>query len=245
MGALGNPLSLTLGGGPTPSESIYDALYQNVGTGLRSAPGSLVEEWRMARARGIAAATSDERAAHLAFPDLTEDFLPVWEEILGVSPPVGSSLEDRRIQVTVAYTRLIDATWNSIEETLAGIDPLLSVLILPPEYVRTTIPGRAFQDWNPADPAASGPAYNLYPGSGGTTASGFPNYSDDFVLFLKFDVGAAILSPSNQRTLAAVELALSESLPAWVDWRIYSDCGFILDDDLLDATVFCDGLVIP
>lgn len=238
---LGEPLSLALGGGPSPQEEVYDAMYQNVGDGIQAGPDTLVEEWRWARARGLAACTMDDRAAYQAFPDLSIDYLPVWEDILGIPPDPNASITERQETVLAEYTRAIDASFPKLQAALTEIDPLMSILLIPRDLVRTTEPGRAFQDWDPNDPLASGPPFNL---PGGRTESVLPNFSDDFIIAVLFDVGAGAISVSNQRKLSDAQNELNESLPAWVDSRLFTACGFILDTDILDVTAFCDGVVI-
>ncbi len=241
---LGEPLSLALGGGPSPQEEVYDAMRQNVGNGIQGPEGSLVEKWRNARARGIAAFTQDDRAASQAFPDISTDYLPVWEDILDIPPQPGASLSERQATVLVAYTRVIDASFPKLEDGLKSIDELMSILLIPHDLIRTTVPGRAFEDWDPTDPSASGPPFRLNAGGVGNTATGFPNFSDEFILTVLFDVGAGLLSVTNQRSFAEAQDLLNESLPAWVDFRLHTACGFILDQDLLDVTLLCDGIVI-
>lgn len=244
MAGLGNPLSFELGGGPSPQEQVYGAMYQNVGDGIQAPPDTLVEKWRMARARGIAAFTLDDRAATQAFPDLSTDYLPVWEDILSIQPDPAATEQERRETVLTQYTRVIDATYPKLLSALQDLDSLFSILLIPTQFTRTTAPGRAFQDWDPAAPGASGPPFNLGVGPVGDKATAFPNYSDDFVLFVLFNVGAGAISVSNQRTLADAIGLLNESLPAWVDFRVFSSCGFVLDQDLLDVTAMCDGIVL-
>ena len=242
---LGEPLSLALGGGPSPQEEIYDAMFQNVGDGIQGPPDSLVEKWRNARARGIAVFTQDDRATAQAFPNISTDYLPVWEDILGIPPTPGASIAQRQATVLTAYTRTIDASFPKLTASLQAIDPLMSILLIPHDLIRTTVPARAFEDWNPASPQASGPPFNLSASGGaGTTATAFPNFSDDFVLIVLFDVGVGVLSVANQRKFAEAQALLNESLPAWVDFRLFTECGFILDQDILDVTLLCDGIVI-
>lgn len=246
MAGLGNPLSFELGGGPSPQEQVYDVLFQNVGDGIRSTPDSLVEKWRMAKARGIAATSQDDRANTQAFPDLSTDFLPVWEDILGVIVDPGASVSARQETVLAAYTRVIDASYPKLLSGLQGLDSRMTILLIPHDLARTTVPGRGFQDWDPSNPQASGPAFNIDPtiGTSGANVTGFANFSDEFILHVLFDVGVGAITVENQRTLADAAALLNESLPAWVDFRLFTSCGFILDQDLLDVTAMCDGVVI-
>lgn len=241
---LGEPLSLALGGGPSPQEEIYDAMFQNVGDGIQGPEDSLVEKWRNARARGIAVFTEDDRATAQAFPEISTDYLPVWEDILDIPPTPGASVAERQATVLVAYTRTIDATFPKLESELQSIDALMSILLIPHDLVRTTVPGRGFEDWDTASASASGPPFRLGAGGVGDDATGFPNFSDEFILTVLFDVGVGVLTVANQRSFSEAQDLLNESLPAWVDFRLHSACGFILDQDLLDVTLLCDGIVI-
>ncbi len=461
---LGEPLSLALGGGPSPQEEIYDAMFQNVGDGIQAPEDSLVEKWRMARARGLAAVVQDERAAAQSFPDLSTDFIPVWEDILGIPPDPTASESDRQATILEAYTRLISASFPDLTSLLNDIDPLMNILLTPHDLVRTTVPGRAFEDWTPSfsgvitavsdvtasafangsvisvqdngnsqprfttiaahgmvtgdfvkhinftidaynvtaevtvisateyditslstvtfstgfflvnksvaavndngngiarfttaqphgmftgqtvehagfsqaaynvtarivvisdaeyditsvpfstnvpgnfvyqsiqiaqtpnggealvsgqdvqiiDTAdydgsttaynvspssfqidgeflvtntgkwrnvtrASGPRFRLGAGPAGAKNTAWPNFSDEFAINVLFDIAAGTLSVDNQRKFLDAQTALNESLPAWVDLRLFTNCGFILDEDLLDVTAMCDGIVI-
>lgn len=245
MAGLGQPLSFELGGGPSPQEQVYDVMFQNVGDGIQGPPDSLVEKWRMARARGIAVTTQDDRAATQAFPDLSTDYLPVWEDILSIIPSPTASEAERQAIVLAEYTRVIDATFPKLEAALENLDSLFSILLVPQQFTRITAQGRAFQDWDPSAPDASGPPFNLSASNGaGPDQTSLPNYSTNFILHVLFDVGAAAISASNQRTLAEARELLNESLPSWVDFSLFSECGFILDTDLLDVTALCDGIVL-
>lgn len=240
---LGEPLSLALGGGPSPQEQIYDAMFQNVGTGIQAGPDTLVEAWRMARARGIAAFVQDDRALAQAFPDISTDYLPVWEDILGIPPDPDASVTERQETVLAAYTRTIDASFPKLEASLQSIDSLMSILLIPFDLTRVTVPGRAFEDWDPLDSGASGPPFNLGP-AGDVTHTALPNVATDFALHVLFDVGSGVLSVANQRKFEEARQTLNESLPAWVDLNLFTACGFELDTDLLDVTALCDGIVL-
>lgn len=241
---LGEPLSLALGGGPSPQDEVYDAMFQNVGDGIQGPEDSLVEKWRRARARGIAAFTQDDRATAQAFPEISTDFLPVWEDILDIPLDPSASVSERQATVLLAYTRTIDASFPKLTTELQSIDSLMSIILVPHDFVRTTVPGRAFQDWNTSASNASGPPFNLGLSAVGDDATGFPNFSDEFILTVLFDVGVGVLTVANQRSFAEAQALLNESLPAWVDFRLHTACGFILDQDLLDVTLLCDGIVI-
>ncbi len=244
----GNPFPFELGGGPSTVEEIYDSMYQSVGSGIQAPEGTIVEHWRMARARGIAATSDDARASFQAFPDLSTDFLPVWEQILDINPPTDSTIDERQDAALAQYTRVIDASYPALLLSLTDLDPLFQILIPPNENTRATVPPRMFQDWNPGDADASGPPFNLTTGQSGSTCTSVPNYASDFTLYVLLDLPTTVpntISASNQRTVLEAQTILNESLPAWVDLRVFTECGFILDRDLLDATAFCDGIISP
>jgi len=246
MAGLGNPLSFELGGGPSPQEMVYDAMFQNVGDGIQAGEGTLVEKWRMARARGIAASQLDDKATAQAFPDISTDYLPRWEEILNISLNPAASEVERQQTVLAEYTRTIDATYPKLLTALTDLDPLMEIILMPPALTRTTVPPRGFEDWDPSAGDASGPPFRLAAtGSAGDNATGYPNFSDDFILFVLYDIGVGVPSATATRTMADARTELNESLPAWVDFRLFTVCGFILDQDLLDITALCDGVIIP
>lgn len=222
----------------TTSE-IYDALFQAVGDGLRGQPDSIVEAWRMAKAEGLTVASRDGRAILQAWPSTAYDFIPVYEEILGVTVDPTLTTEQKQQALSVAYTQAIDAVLGSIAAQLAAIDPAFTVVEYPYEQAVTTETGvRAFEDWDPLDPLASGPAYGLATRS----HTLWPNYSTDFILYAWLDTPGS-LSVSDQRSLTAAAEQLNTILPAWVDFRVFKSAGFILDLDLLDVTVFADGVI--
>lgn len=241
----GNPFPFELGGGPSQVEEVYDTLYQSVGTALQAEEGTIVSAWRWAKSYGIAATSQDERAFYQAFPDQSTDYLPVWEDILEIVPPSDATVVERQAAVLEAYTRSIDATYPKLDATLTSIDSRMEILIVPTANTRTTVPPRGFQDWDPSAGDACGPPFNLVFGAdSGSTCTGVPNVSSDFVLYLFYDTGGA-MTVSDARKLEDAKASLNESLPAWVDFRSFTDCGFILDEDLLDITAFCDGIVSP
>jgi len=230
---------------PTPPniemtpELAYEALFQAVGDGLRGGPDSVVEAWRASRAEGLSVATVDGRAVLQAWPDRATDFLPVYEELLGVALDPSLSVEDRQAALAVLYTQAIDAVLGSIVLQLQMIDPLFVVVGMPYEQsVTTEIGVRAFSDWDPLDPAASGPAFDLP----GRTVSLVPNYSTDFIVYAWLNTPGPLTS-TDQRSLNLAADQLNSMLPAWVDFRVFKSAGFILDLDLLDVTMFGDGVL--
>lgn len=245
MAGLGNPLSFELGGGPSPQEMVYDSMFQNVGDGIQASEGTLVEKWRMARARGLAAAQLDDRATAQAFPDISTDYLPVWEDILNIPFDPNASESQRQTTVLAEYTRTIDASFPKLQSALTELDALISIILISDQFTRTTVPPRAFEDWDPSAPDASGPPFRLgTTGSSGDNVTGFPNFSDEFILFMFYDIGVGVPSATATRTIEDAKTEMNESLPAWVNFTLFTVCGFILDQDLLDITALCDGVII-
>lgn len=240
---IGQPLPLEIGGGPDQSDAYYRALKSAVGTGGSAARETIREAWRMARARALSASYADDRAAAQAFPQLVTDYLPVYEELLGIDPPPGATDDQRRQVVVERWTRAIDASWPKLEDALQSIDALLSLVLLDHQYTRESQQGRGFEDYDPGSPDAAGPAFNLVTGAGdGDDLTSWPNFSDEFRIYVHFNTGGPISNPQ-QKTVLEVRELLNESLPSWVDYTLFTTCGFILDQDLLDVTVFCDGIV--
>ncbi len=235
MAGLGeqNPLPFKVGGGPSVSEQACDALKQAVGEGGSAAEGTIEADWRRARGRGLRACMAVERSIMQAFPDVVSDFIPVYEEILGITANVGLSDEQRRAQIVDRWVRAIDATAPKLEEQLQAIDPLLEIIFPDRDTLRTTIPGRAFEDYLPGNPAACGPAFG-----GGHKVTSYPNYSQDFVCIVRYHVPSGQLTAENKRTIERVNALLNEALPAWVDFWVITSIGFILDESLLDVGAF-------
>ena len=237
----GNPFPFKLGGGTSDVERVYNAMFQSVGIGNRATTGTIIEAWRHARARGIQATAQDERAMFQAFPDFSTDFLPVWEEILDIIPPSEATDDQRRVTVLERYTRTIDATFPKLTEQLQLINPNLEIFDVDQDLKLEMETGvRAFQDYDPNAVDASGPAYDLPTGASGPNQTSFPNFSNDFILNVLLNTAVGPLTVPDQRTIVEVKEELNESLPSWVDFRVFTACGFVLDQDLLDVTVFCE-----
>jgi len=235
---------------PTPTATtgaIYDALYQAVGDGLRADDGSIVETWRYSRALGIEASTKDAHATDQAFPNRATDFLPVYEEILGINPGSGQTTEDRQTEASAQWTRSLDASHPGLLQMLQAIDS--DFLIIPKDHdlaLVTEMGWRAFEDWDPSNPLACGPGFNLFRSGQAYSVLEFPNYSDEFVLYVMLNTGTpGVVTPTQLRSLSLAVTSLNEVLPGWVDFRIFTTGGFILDRDLLDLTALADGATIP
>ena len=229
MGSYGwhNPWPFEWGGGPTQVERVYTAMRGAVGRG-GSAPnddGTLEGLWRQMRARAIASVgTFGERAAMQNFPSKATDALPYYEQLLLLTPGPDDTIEDRNVEASDGYTRQIRSATPDVETLLEGIDSRFS--ILEPTVTGVTQRGRSFEDLAATEPFG-----------GGRKSTDFPNYSDDFVLFVFFDIGSGVLpSPAEQRIIGRAETQLREVLPAWVVHQVTTDDEFILDRSLLDLS---------
>lgn len=243
MGALGknNPLPFQIGGGPSKAKRIHKAMRDCVGVGGSSPDGSIRDAWFFAKARGLAAGLSDMRAANQAWPDIATDHLPVYEELLGRYPAPNESDQSRRNALTVLWTSTNSAITSEIDAALDEIDSDFVVKDVLRERTIITQNGRGFQDELPADPDASGPPFNI----GKHTE--WPNYSTEFKCYVELaktgSTTAKIL-----RDIEAAKQVLRDRLPSWVDFVIFMDEGFILDDDQLDVGAFgtlAAGTIVP
>lgn len=242
MAGLGTPLAFRLGGGPSPQEQVYDTLKVSVGVG-NSAEGqptdSIIESWRYAKARALVALFADDRAVAQGFPQTATDFIPVYEQLLRLFFDQNTSDQAKRDALSSEWYRKSSAVITEVEERLKEIDPSISVFVPDRDLIRETQPGRAFEDYDPASGDADGPAFNLVLGNSGSKCTSSPNYSDDFVWFVIFPLTASTLTKANRKKIVQIEQLLNKVIPSWNDFRIYTaDSGFVLDEDLLDLTIF-------
>jgi len=242
MAGFGNPFSIELGGGPSQQEAAYEALRSAVGVGNSADGGpddSVIEAWRFARARGVVASFAAERAAAQSSPLTATDMLRAYEEILRVFLPLHATEQERREALLPRYTRVVTADYPSLLGKLRAINPLADINIPDRADTRDTQLGRAFEDHNPASPKASGPAFGLVDGNSGSKCTSFPNFSTDFLMVVLSPAAGASWADVDVLSFRKIEDLLDEELPAWVDFRVYAACGFVLDQDLLDVTAFC------
>jgi len=230
-----SPYSATLGGGKSPMLDVYDDMFRHVGRGNTGQDGSIVEEWRLSRARGIAASQAFLRAFYNNFPEVSTDKIELYETLLGITPGVDESDQERRDRIATLWYSNDSAIGSSLEERLQDIDSDFSIIDLEDTYTSTTVEGRVFEDFNTSDPAAAGPAFG-----GGRKASDYANYSSRYICFVRYDITAGTITNEQIRAISAAEELLNKSLPAWVDYRIVTSIttGFILDRDLLDIGAF-------
>jgi hypothetical protein len=242
----GNPFPFQFGGGPSPTEQAYNQLKQLVGKGGSAADGTIDAEWRFARARGIAASIAEERAVNQMIPSLCTDFIPMWEAILGIVPVVDEPEASRRRKIVDRVTRRINTSVDGLNAELQQIDSRFAVHCPESDpddpqsewyHEITTVPGRGFEDWDPNDSEACGPAFG-----GGRSSTSLPNYSSKRVVKVIFDIPQGSLSAEQAILINRAEGVLTEVLSAVCGYQVSTSVdigdGFILDLSLLDLGAF-------
>lgn len=234
-----SPFPFDFGDDPSPEEAIYGMLRRAGGDGFASEDTIEVTTidglWYAAQAAGLSAIESVEEAAHWqGFPLTATDELATYERILGITPPVGAALEERRVEVIERWTLTIGADYPSIRlAVFPGIDPAGISQVVDPSHTQagTIIHGKIYD-------AIGAPASF----AGGTRCSLFPNFSDDHVVTAIVMGGGPVLPEGLVgRLKQEIEEHLDEQLPAWNDFRVVTDVpfgGFTLDSSLLDVTGF-------
>ncbi len=229
MGGTGwsNPFPLELGGGPTVIERVYRMLRSAMGKGGTSTDEDSIEAlWRQSIAKGVGlVATFDDRAANQAFPDVATDLLPYYERVLMTQAGAGASEEERRDLVARGWTAGAAFLAAEIEIALQEMDSRFEVLLTTDDEATTTRFGRNFEDLAGAEPYGDA-----------RTHTAFPNYSTHFVLTAHLQLGGAVPSPVERRTLIAAQQHLSQVLSGWMAFQLVTGVGFHLDVDHLDYT---------
>ncbi len=239
----GNPLPFQVGGGPTPTEEAYDALKTAVGVGnsAEDPDTTIIEAWRFAKARGFSAVgvEAESVALQAASPDNATDLIPMYERLLQLFFPVDTPDETRRVALLAEWVKAIDAVHQNVDDALQAIDATIIFQIPDRDELRETQPGRYFEDHDPTDPRAAGPAFDLLSGKSGPKVTSFPNFSDDFRFHVELPRPSGTLTVEDQRKIGEIRKLLNDLMPAWCESVIFTnDAGFILDTDLLDVTVF-------
>jgi hypothetical protein len=227
-------LPFPLGGDPSPSAKIYNALKGTlVGEGVAPADDYEVTTfdglWRAAKAQGLAALQAVDEAAHWqGFPSTVTDEIRSYEEILGVAPSELSENE-RRQRVVELWTLKSKGDYITIGLKLEALDSRFSMVIPDRDDAGTVVPGKALDAADTPDAAGN------YAGS--RTCTLWPNFSDDYVVRVLLDVGAGVPPTGSIGELYAQAFTiLDDSLPAWNDFQIQFETGFSLGLSLLDLT---------
>lgn len=219
------------GSGRTLVERHYDFLRRAPGKGGASEDEESIESlWRQEKAQATAALEAfTERPLAEAFPFKAMSFLPYFEDLLTLPVPPGSSDEARRQRASRAYTFENKTDIPSLGDQLQAIDSRLSVLDVPWDQTESTEEGRSFEDLDAVEPYG-----------GGRRSTVRPNYSTAFDVIVLFDLSATggVPTPADAKIIDEVKDYLSDILGSWVDFRIISSVGFILDQSPLDITGF-------
>ena len=226
----GNPFPQEFGGGPTLVERHYNELVAAVGKGGTAVDkeDSLDAIWRQCKARANASLDAfSERAAIETFPGLATSLLPYYEEVLLIVPPVDSTLTERREVARRAWIREFRSDGPSLEAGLRDIDTRFTIVNQSIETTATTLEGRPFE------PFSGTPSY----GGNNHRSTQFPNFSDDMIVYVLFDLGAgAIPTQPERRLIVEAQTLLNDTLPSWVDFQIITANRFKLGVSRLDIT---------
>lgn len=192
------------------------------------------------------AATDIEHSMWEAFPDTMIDSLAAWEKMLGIADIAPTILERQRA-VALAITRDLNATRSGLAQAIYAISPKLAFDPLSYDLTSLTLLGKGLGPLNGVSPAPatyrSGNAVSLF-----HNASGWPHFSDLFVLRIRYALADGETMPTHE-VLRDVSASLLEVLPAWFSFEIYtlSDGddgeGFYFDggpndDSFFDVTAF-------
>lgn len=228
-----NGFPYEFGDDPSSEESIFMMLRRAGGDGFAADDtldvSTLDGLWFAAQAAGLAAVESVEEAAHWqGFPSTATDEIEGYEKVLGVVPPIGASLEERRAVVVDLWTERILADFPSLIGEIGEVTDQAQVIEPAHFAAGTTMAGKVYE-------AMGSPG--LF--HAGRTCSNYPNFSDDHVVTVRLVGGGPVLPEGLVgRWKAAIEDELDRRLPAWNDFRVVTDIGFVLDSSLLDVTGF-------
>lgn len=211
--------------------SIYEVLQEAVvhatGTAVADDADSYAYAESLAYSRAIAALfEAIQRLAYQWDPTRMSDFLGRWEAILGIVPPVGATIADRRRAVGVRFALV------GVGATIQGLTDYIVSLI-----------GDLFVEIKNGDSAT---AVQRIPG--GVTIPSGPTIPDgQFASSVAF-VGVHIEPTSGMNDQAFYDAAgslraLDTFVPAWADWGWFrhnghAGGGFFLDETNLDNEAF-------
>lgn len=224
-----------LGGDPSPQEKAFRAIVALEGAGLLppddpQGATTIDGAWHQAMANGLGMIGAvGEAAVFQAWPDRATDYIPEYERVLGISPAVASSEQERRDAITLAWVGDIRSADPDIEASLQAIDSRFSVLPVDHELARQTHYGKLFASQTAV---LASPAH-------GQAVSDYPNYGDDFYVRIFFDVGVGVAATGQIAVLKQqARDHLDRVLPAWCDFSIALSRGFYLTRSLLTEASF-------
>lgn len=223
MGGWGrqNPWPFQWGGGRSAFEQAWMALRSMLGPKGPGPIGGLEDAWREAKVSGLVKVlTMAERAAMQVFPQSATDHLPVYEELLRLSPT--GTEQDRRDAASTAWSLELNALIPALRAALQAIDANLDVIMQDNDLCANFQFGQAF--------SKSGVAFsNDY-----RDVSHYPNYANAFILYVLY--GNQPAGVPDTEVVAAAEDMLRERLPSWIDYVVLTSVGFLVGTSPLGWT---------
>ena len=194
---------------------------------------SILDLWRACRAQAFAIIREGgERAAMQALPDRATDALPYYEKLFGLTPEPGETDEARQAEAAARYTLEVRSTIRDLSTSLTGIDGRFRVTATDVTQEMTTVHGRAFDDFESAEPYVEAGEDIPY-----RRSTDYPNYSSEFIADVVLELGDGVLPTADERRKIARAAALLHAvLPGHNDISITTHRGFTLDVSRLDLT---------
>jgi len=224
------------GASGTSLEGLQDTIAASMGGGLTNDPQTLLWAENHASARvwldlyGLV-----DRLANQWDPYRITDFLPRWEAILGITPPRGSSLADRRRevlirQILIGKGTVISALQDFLTLALNGIFDTI-------EYTDADTPDR----YCPGGGAIPGGPTLLDGNALGSDMS--PYYTRVGYIVVKVKKPGDISEEEFYRRVSTMYNTVGGLIAGWVGWDWVRESpqgpGFFLDEDLnLDNQAF-------
>jgi hypothetical protein len=219
-----------IGGRPSPTEKVYNALRTALGTTVdgrevAGPKGGIEDQWRIARARVIARTIQlDELAALQAIPGKATVHLPIYERLFGVTERDNDV--QRQAAVAAVVTAQLSGVVRKIAARLLEIDSGIAVFLQSDDLATT-----AHFGWTYADRSGTPIPY------GNREAADMPNLSSHYVLIVRWSGAPGGIPPTDKRR--EIERYLNDALPSWCTYTIQNGAGFYCDgynNSLLDLT---------
>jgi len=181
--------------------------------------------WRAVRAQSIASLNhGDDIAALQAFPNRASALLGYYEWLFYITPPEGSTLEQRQQVVAERYTAEIEASIPDIEQQLQAIDPRASVLGIDRDKSTQVQLGKAFE------PQDGTPDYGEH------RSTAWPNFASDYVVTVLLDLGHLVATPAELLIIGRIKRLLRTVLQGWMTFAVVTSVGFVADLSPADVT---------
>lgn len=235
-----NPSPERSGGGRPTIGRVLDSLVAQLGSAYDGSSNTTVWAYATAYARAIAELYSTNlRLSHQWDPVRMTDFLPRWETILKIYPPVGSTLVSRRAAVAAAFARIgKPPTYQAV------IDQLTTVLSPIPFRIVHGSSATA-NVWTPVGwPMGTHPTGSTFTPAMAPYVQPLPDwYSTVAEITIIVSKPAGIGDGDFYTRLGAIHTVLDPLLPAWATWQwirqdIHPGAGFFLDEPNVDQEGF-------